>query len=68
MTTKADLVITAVLKWRTANREHAKLGADNYFNHSPEREKTFRDSSKRLRKLGERMHKLLDEYEQQTSS
>ena len=61
--TTADDVITAVLEWRAAKREHAKLGADNYFHHSPEKEKLFKESSRCIRKLGERMNELLDRYE-----
>lgn len=58
-----EALVTAVLEWRTAKRQHAKLGADNYFHHSPEKEQLFKDSSRRIRVLGEKMNKLLDGYE-----
>ena len=61
--TRSDIesqALTAVLEWRLAKREQAKLGADNYFHHTPEKAKLFKESSKRLRKLHKKMNELLD--------
>lgn len=56
----SDQTITAVLEWRKASRRQAKLGADNYFNHSPEKEQLFKDSTKNLKQLHKKMNELLD--------
>ena len=61
--TRTDIgsrALAATLEWRKASREQAKLGADNYFHHTPEKAKLFKESSKHLRKLHKKMNELLD--------